>query len=416
MQICRRRYDRARKGTIQYQALYRGYATRKDLAAIKVQTNVRMQKQLRAFLKLKSAVIALQCALRVKVAKKVLFELKKEQKDVGKLKQNNEKLKAEMASLRAMLAAQAQSDASKAANEKEMGDKQREIDRLEKRVAQLEAELEQKKALIAQIEEKMKIQKENAAAELNKLQHQVHHLNTTKSHRRSPTPPSPGGHSRVSPNVSHRKTDTETSLPVVSEDMVSPEVLEQHKAQLRKLEDELEAERQHRRAADGEIIKLRAAMGGVQLSDSDVNALLPQAMESLPPAETETIDEEAEYEERLDERYVVRGRMYRVSSSEFHSGPHFLLRQQKFREKLLYLFIAQSLRVLLTYYRGIVMIFVALAVIICFFALTLRRRATQRTLTVLDRFAKLGYDAIATNATVGSSSIPPLKEILSCHI
>ena len=87
--------------------------------------------------------------------------------------------------------------------------------------------------------------------------------------------------------------------------MVSPEVLAEHMAQLSRLEDELEAERKHRRAADGEIIKLRAAMGGVQLSDSDVNALLPKAMESLPPVETDTIDEGDEDEERLDERYVI---------------------------------------------------------------------------------------------------------------
>jgi uncharacterized phage infection (PIP) family protein YhgE len=245
------------------------------------------------------------------VAKQILFELKKEQKDVGKLKQNNEKLKSEMASLRAMLAAQSKEDASRVANEKEMEDKQREIDRLEKRVAQLEEELEQKKALIAQIEEKMKAQKEQSAAELNKLHHQVHHLNTNKSHRRSPTPPSPGGHHRLtpSPSVNARKTaDGDAGLAPVSEDMVSSEVLEQHRAQLMRLEDELEAERKHRRAADGEIIKLRAAMGGVQLSDSDVNALLPKAMESLPPAETETIEEEDE-EERLDERYVISDRL-----------------------------------------------------------------------------------------------------------
>jgi len=305
MQICRRRYDRARNGTIQYQALCRGYATRKELAAIKVQTHVRMQKQLRIYLKLVSATIALQCALRMRVAKQILFELKREQKDVGKLKQNNEKLKSEMASLRAMLAAQANQDASRIANKKDMDDKQSEIDRLEKRVAQLEAELEQKKALIEQIEAKMKAQKESSAAELSKMQHQVHHLSTKQSHRRSPTPPSPGSYrGGASPTHIRRKTaDGDASLPSVSEDMVSPEALAEHRAQLCRLEDELEAERQHRRAADGEIIKLRAAMGGVQLSDSDVNALLPKAMESLPPAPIE----EEEEEERLDERYVCYG-------------------------------------------------------------------------------------------------------------
>lgn len=242
------------------------------------------------------------------MARSLLFELKREQKDVGKLKQSNEKLKSEMASLKAMLAAQSKEDASRVANAKGLEDKQKEIDRLERRVAQLEQELQQKKAMIEQLEEKMKAQKEKATSELSKLQHQVHHLNTTRSHRRSPTPPSPGGHrGAASPASSKRKTADESGLSSVAENMVSPEVLAEHRAELRRLEDELEAERQHRRAADGEIIKLRAAMGGVQLSDSDVNALLPDAMESLPPAETETIDEgdeDEEEDERLDQRYV----------------------------------------------------------------------------------------------------------------
>ena len=228
-----------------------------------------------------------------------------------------------MASLRAMLAAQAKGDASRVANEKEMEIKQHEIDRLEKRVAQLEEELEQKKVLIQQIEAKMKSQKENAAAELNKLQHQVHHLNTNHSHRRNPTPPSPGGHRGASsPTHSKRKTaDSDTSLPSLAEDMVSAEMLAEHKAQVRRLEEELEAERRHRRAADGEIIKLRAAMGGVQLSDSDVNALLPDAMESLAPAQAETIEEgEEEEEERLDERYVMFGPILRGCLFTFHGA------------------------------------------------------------------------------------------------
>ena len=61
---------------------------------------------------LKSAILALQCRHRVRVAKKVLDEFKKEQKDVGKLKGMNEKLKTEMASLRAMLASQAKESAA----------------------------------------------------------------------------------------------------------------------------------------------------------------------------------------------------------------------------------------------------------------------------------------------------------------
>jgi hypothetical protein len=49
--------------------------------------------------------LALQCRKRHRDAIHAMLELKKEQKDVGKLKGHNEKLKEEMASLRAMLAA-----------------------------------------------------------------------------------------------------------------------------------------------------------------------------------------------------------------------------------------------------------------------------------------------------------------------
>ena len=49
-----------------------------------------------------------------------------------------------------------------------------------------------------------------------------------------------------------------------------------------RLEDELVAERKHRREADGEIIKLRASLSGVQLKDSEVDALLAQQLEGSP--------------------------------------------------------------------------------------------------------------------------------------
>ena len=257
-----------------------------------------MAKRRRIYRKLKSATIALQCAIRVRIATKEMATLKKEAKDVGKLKQNNEKLKMEMASLKAMLAAQAKGDASRVENEQEMEAKQKEIDRLEKRVAFLEEELERKKALVKQLEDNLESQKEEAAAELNKLQSQVHHL---RGHRRTTTPESPGSN-RASPTISRRRNDSDGSvLASLPENYVSPEVLAEHKAQLVSLEEELEAERKHRRAADGEIIKLRAAINGVQLNDSDVNALLPKTLESGRAMETGTIEEEIEEGESFDE-------------------------------------------------------------------------------------------------------------------
>jgi myosin heavy subunit len=237
-----------------------------------------------------------------------MLELKKEQKDIGKLKENSEKLKREMASLKAMLNAQAKQDTSRVENEKEMQAKQAEIDRLEKRVAVLEEELEKKKALVNQLEEKLAAQKEKSALELNKLQHQVHHLG---SHRRTATPTSPGGQHRGSPSPKTRErktTDGDVPLPPLPEDTsVSPEMLAQHQAQLMILEEELEAERKHRRQADGEIIKLRAAINGVQLNDSDVSALLPKTLESRPRVDMDTMtadDADENVDEDVETRYV----------------------------------------------------------------------------------------------------------------
>jgi septal ring factor EnvC (AmiA/AmiB activator) len=242
----------------------------------------------------------------MRVAKHLVRELKKEQKDIGKLKENAEKLKREMASLKAMLSAQAKEDSSRIEYEKELQTKQKDIDRLEKRVAFLEEELERKKALVKQLEEKMAAQKEKAAAELGKMQHQVHHLG---SHRRTATPPSPGGHrGSPSPKSRERKTaDGDGVLPPVPEYTVSPEILAEHQAQIVRLEEELEAERTHRRQADGEIIKLRAAISGVVLNDSDVSALLPKTLESGPSKAVDRIEEEEDEEsaeEYVETRYV----------------------------------------------------------------------------------------------------------------
>lgn len=62
-------------------------------------------------------------------------------------------------------------------------------------------------------------------------------------------------------------------------------------------------------------------------------------------------------------------------------------------------------------------ILVAFAVVICFLALTLRRRATaQQTLTALNRFAKLSIEAATSKTTVAdSANMLRFEELLSCH-
>ena len=77
-------------------------------------------------------------------------------------------------------------------------------------------------------------------------------------------------------------------MPNIPSDFISPEVVEHHKAEVAKMEAELDAERQLRRQADGEIIKLRATLNGVDLKQEDIEALMAQQLESAPPKKPRT--------------------------------------------------------------------------------------------------------------------------------
>lgn len=248
------------------------------LAATQIQKEYRMFTARKKFLKYKTAMISLQCRARVHAANKVMNELKREQKDVGKLKQNNEKLKMEMASLRAMLAAQAKEGESEARNAKEMQAKQDEIDKLEKRVAELEAEIAEAKKVVEKLESDIKKQSAQHTSERDQLEQRAQYYQAksataatgTRASTVMPTPPSPQG-KRKPVDVA------ELNLPPVKEGegvTVDPEMIAQQRAHVQKLEDQLEAEKKLRREADGEIIKLRAAINGVKLDDSEVDALL----------------------------------------------------------------------------------------------------------------------------------------------
>ena len=226
--------------------------------------------------------LALQCRTRVKIAKKELKALMGEQKDIGKLRDNNEKLKQEMQSLKAMLSAQAKEGAASAAHEKEIKEKQDEIDALEKRVAELEKQLATEQALIEKLETDLKAQKQAAMdAKINAS------MNTSSHHHPPGSPRSPTGKKRTvgqSPHVRTNSADVDGALqmPNLPSNYVSPEIVAQHKAKLGRLEEELKAERKLRREADGEIIKLRAQINGVKLNDGEVDALLAQKLETTP--------------------------------------------------------------------------------------------------------------------------------------
>jgi len=419
MLIIVRRFYREKKGTIGLQSVYRGHAERRVLATTKIQTEVRMRNKHIVYRKIKSATIALQCRQRCGVAKKVLAGFKGEQKDIGKLKQNNEKLKLEMASLKAMLTAQAQGDANKAESAKEINLKQEEIHRLEKRIAKLEAQLEKERATVKKLETDMESQKINTTKykeevrilrQQNKAQQTLsprtperrattprspvmHHsaplspvenISTPRSplliitnalNSKTPTQPprspevitatprspvvvtatprspvvvtstlhSPANNATISrsPIVANTKSSFDalaevpslptlshspiSSLQVIAPQQVDLVALAEHKALVERLEDELEREREARRGADGEIIKLRAEMNGIPMDASyvteltsplarkdgdncfdgkyDVNTSIPiieeLPIEELPKKTKEMIDDEEKFD-KLD--------------------------------------------------------------------------------------------------------------------
>lgn len=298
----KRRFITAKIGTILFQSIYRGHATRRVLASIKIQSQARKRKHHVAFIKLKSATISLQCRQRRGVAKKVLAALKHEQKDIGKLKQNNEKLKSEMASLRAMLSAQAKQGAMKMESEKELKEKEAEIKRHMKRIKELEVLLESEKENVKMIEtrlgdKEMIISEQQERISILTEQNQNLSLNQTTSHRQSnsfssslpPSAPLSPIQYQPSPPSSPRAASFQ-SFPDND-----TKALAAARAQVAKLEKALEAERAERRETESEVIRLRARASGIDLGDDDVKALLPidkdiKSIVTLPDLDT-TISE-----------------------------------------------------------------------------------------------------------------------------
>jgi myosin heavy subunit len=288
-------FNRAKKGTIRLQARIRGRNVRRVLAATKIQTYKRMHSSRKKFRMFYKAIVSLQCATRTRIAKKFFLELKKEQKDVGKLKQNNEKLKQEMASLRAMLAAQAKESAASEEHKKAIAEKEKQIMDLEKRIAKLEGDLAAARATIKTLEEQGESMKEKNVADQDMIQQ----LRRRGSVYHSPNlaPESPKGHRKrmSSTNISASMTGAmmaniasglntsghERSIPEgMPANYVSPEILAEHRSRVARLEEELEHERRSRRDADGEIIRLRAEVNGVKLDDEQIRALLATQVSS----------------------------------------------------------------------------------------------------------------------------------------
>lgn len=265
--MMRRQYLRARRGTILYQALYRVYTVRRSLACIKIQTYVRMHMRLASYKQIKSAIISLQCRQRLGMAKKEYAALKREQKDIGKLKQSNERLKLEMASLKAMLAAQAKEDANRQESERDLRERDKEISSLKKRISHLEAELEKSMMKIQKLQYELSTKEAQASKEPDDEKDKRHY-----HQRDQENAPFPG-----SPTVSHAgRKDTAHHRVLHDNNQITAD-----NELLTKLQTALEEEREARRAADSEVIKLRAEMNGVKLNPSELDALLPSAKVNL---------------------------------------------------------------------------------------------------------------------------------------
>jgi myosin-5 len=325
----RHRYTKVKCGTILLQAQYRGFVVRRFLAARLLQTYLRKRTLQVKFLKLRHAAVELQCLLRCREAIKTLTELKREQKDVGKLKGQNVKLKEEMASLKAMLAAMAKGEASEKQNNAALKVKEDEISALEKRIAELEKQLAAEKAAVAKLEKEL----EKQLAAPPKVQYmQAPQPNTPHRRQRSEghhVPPPPASPVMAAASTPKRVVEATTSRGQENASLVlnSPsaagsaaihaEAIAEYKDKIVKLEKELESERKSHRNADGEIIKLRAELNGVKLGEEDVQALLAPVdgkLHALPKAIVDAAEDNAELDDVKEEESSSE------SESETESG------------------------------------------------------------------------------------------------
>mmetsp|Transcript_20189 Transcript_20189/g.28393 ORF Transcript_20189/g.28393 Transcript_20189/m.28393 type:complete len:412 (-) Transcript_20189:1013-2248(-) len=199
-----------------------------------------------------------------------------------------------MASLKAMLSAQAKGDASKAESEKEIKKKEMQIAILEKRIVELEEQLEKEKAILKEMEDELVSRKEQSSKDvstINVLKEKNQNLmienqNLQKQHQNIPliqqTSPKyvgDNGNNQIPPStvIAPQSMPPADGVHVqtIVQKVVDTEALTQHKAHIAKLEEELDAEKFARREADGEIIKLRAQINGINLNEMDIQALTP---------------------------------------------------------------------------------------------------------------------------------------------
>lgn len=212
------------------------------------------------------------------MAKKVFERVKREAKDMGKVKEHNKKLKAEMASLKAMLQAQASNTADKEKSEKAIKEKQAEIDRLETRIAQLESALAKEKENVKKLENDLASQKEGnrrLTADMQYLKEKVASTQTPM-HRRAKS-----GSAKAQ----------QIAEAVVVGASLSAEELAHHHAEVARLEEELEEERKMSRAMRIQIKNLRASMADKGVVDVTASTdYISDAVSEISGSEMDTSD------------------------------------------------------------------------------------------------------------------------------
>ena len=284
MQINRKKYNRSRRGSVRLQAQFRGRTVRKVNASTKIQSFRRMHVKNSAYRKLKSACIAIQCCLRRDEAKKALDQIKREQKDMGKLKENNDKLKNEMASLKAMLQAQAASSSGKAESEKAIAKKQEEIDALEARIAELEAALAAEKENVQKLENDLNDQKEGN----RRISHDLQYQKELAS--RAPPTPVPSHRKSSSSSAATLAQAEKVVDAVVVGHTITPEALAQHRAEVARLEEQLEDERRMSRMARIEVKNLRAAIADKGVVDVTASTEISDNVSEMSGSEMDRSD------------------------------------------------------------------------------------------------------------------------------
>ncbi|GMH53810.1 hypothetical protein TL16_g01533 [Triparma laevis f. inornata] len=261
MMAARRRYSLLVRGCRLFQQRLRRHVTRKTTAATRIQTYWRMWWRCGIYYGFLKCVIVLQCRCRKFIARRQFKAIKSEQRDVGKLQEEKERLRSEMGALKAMLKSQAKSERKVAAG----GGRER----------VLVDELAVWKGKCNDLE------KENL-----KLKGELARANMESAAIGSRSPP-------LSPSRTRSADDSSSRSPkgVVGAAETT--------SMIAKLESELEKQREvvrnemvKRRLGEAEVIKIRAKLQGVELSDQDIQDLLPPA----PPDEDDDYDDDCQME------------------------------------------------------------------------------------------------------------------------